>query len=117
ICNLDAIVSVGVSWCRHELRMNPLVGKVEEEWFSGRVPFKEVDCVVCEQIGDVCGICISFLSSIHIKLRIVINTLAAEAYPIVEALARRIVIVTHMPLADERCLVSLLLQVFWKEPN
>src|SRR5690606_23666973 len=111
------VVPVLVPFCWHKLRMDTFMRQVEEERLSGRVPFEKVNRIIGEQVGDVRRIGIPFTPTVHIEFRIVEHALTTKAHPVVEALPRLVVLVTHVPLAYEGRLVTFLLQIFREEPD
>lgn len=108
-----ALVAVGVAWGWGEGEVYGFIGEVEEEGFFVLLLSEPLDGLGGEDIGVIASEGLVF--AVDVEFGIEVGTLAFEADPVVEAGARAIVVVAHVPFADEGCLVSVFLEVLREE--
>ena len=113
IGDLFSFVALGVARGGGEGEVDGLVAEVEEEGLLAAPVLEPLDGLVGEDVGVVA---LELLAApVDVELWIEVGALALEANPVVEAGSGFVVVVAHVPFADEGGAVAVLLEVLGEE--
>ena len=86
--------------CGHELRVHRLVGEHQEEGRVGigTLAAQPVERLAGEHVGGVAGHRVA--RAVHVQDRVLVDALAAEAHPVIEAGTRVVHVLAHVPFPD-----------------